>query len=102
MRIPSAVKVGGMVYAVQRRRKFDSPTQWGRVDHALNTIQLSEHDQHGAPAACENVEQTFMHEILHVVDHVYNSEGLEEDAVERLSHGLYQVLKDNGLLAEGE
>ncbi len=36
-----------------------------------------------------------MHEIVHCVDVNYNRHSLSEEAVDRLSEGLYQVLKDN-------
>ena len=41
------------------------------------------------------IEETFLHEILHTIDTNYNNHSLSEETVDRLSEGLYQVLKDN-------
>ena len=44
--------------------------------------------------------QIFIHELLHAIDYVYNANKFkDDDTIERLSQGLYQVLKDNKLYA---
>ncbi len=43
------------------------------------------------------MEETFLHEIIHVVNHVYCCGVLGEAEVRQMSIGLYQVLQDNEL-----
>lgn len=45
----------------------------------------------------ETRESTLIHEIIHQINLDYNI-GLSEKNIERFEAGLYQVLKDNGLL----
>ena len=74
MKIPKKIKVAGHYYKVIRICKY--------------------YNSKRARAKSE-VEETLLHEILHVVDKNYNNNSLTEKAINRLSNGLYQVLKDN-------
>lgn len=58
-----------------------------------NLITLSENQ------AEENVEETFLHEILHIVSEGMNTE-LSEKQVIQISTGLYSVFKENKLKME--
>ena len=44
------------------------------------------------------IEETFLHEVIHSVDLIYNGGRLKEETVRQLAQGLYQVLNDNGML----
>jgi len=86
MIIPDTVKVGGYVYKVIRDKKLAKLN--GEANHEKLTIHLDK-------GLLKQVEEgTFIHEILHVVDSVFNNNSLTEAQVERLSEGLYQVIKE--------
>lgn len=101
MKIPKELKVGGRVYKVLYPHVFVETNFYGLANHVSNTISIAARGEGGESVANENIEQTFLHELLHCVDVVYNNHDLTEDVVTRLAEGLYQVLKDNKLLAEG-
>ena len=100
MKIPKKIKVGGKTYTVVQGYQFmDSDYQLGRVCHGTLRILLSDKTASGEPLARANVEEVFLHELLHCVDYAYNAGGLGEDTTDGLAQGLYQALNDNGLLA---
>lgn len=45
----------------------------------------------------EKLDEIFLHEVLHRINDVYNTEKLNEETIIRISEGLMQVLKDNKL-----
>lgn len=99
MIIPKKLKVGGHTYQIVQGYQFQERIDLtGQADHSLLTIRLGDRDQNGALKPRSKVEATFIHELLHCVDDIYNSSKLEEVLVDRLAEGLYQVLNDNGLL----
>ena len=98
MRIPKKVKVGGHWYKVHIgyifKERFDRS---GDTDSDIKEIRIAK-ETLGVPLPKSQVEQVFIHEILHAIDWVYNSDELEEKQIKRLAEGLYQVLKDNKML----
>ena len=42
-----------------------------------------------------DIERTIYHEIIHVIDGIYNNESLTEKETDRFAAGLQQVLGDN-------
>ena len=94
MKIPNKLKVGGHEYKVQITKTYDEAkgyNNWGRTNHAKLKIYIdSEINQ-------SKKEETFIHELLHTVDHHIGSI-LKEDQVNRISNSLYQVIKDNKLI----
>lgn len=100
MRIPEKVKVGGKAYTVVQGHQFtDEGYQLGRVCHGTLRILLNDKAENGELLARATLEETFLHELVHCVDYVYNACSLSESATDSLGQGLYQVLNDNGLLA---
>lgn len=98
--LPKSVKVGGHTYRVLFPYGFRERTDLaGQTDHQLLEMRIAEVDSSGNVRAPTTVEETFIHELLHAVDRVYNGHSLSEEQVMRLSEGLYQTLKDSGLLA---
>ena len=99
MKIPKKIKVGGHIYDVDTnyffKERFD---RCGSSDHQQKEIKITKIDTGGRPRHISDVEVTFIHELLHCVDEVYNANSLEEKSVSVLAEGLYQVLKDNKLL----
>ena len=99
MEIPKKLKVGGHIYNVDTDYSFvERSDRYGHSDHAMKEIKITPVDSNGKKRHESGIEETFIHEILHCVDEVYNAHNLEEGTVERLSQGLYQVLKDNDLI----
>lgn len=98
MIIPVRLKVGAHVYEVDAAYTFKESTELaGQANHQTRHIRVAPLTQAGEPRPRSNIEQTFMHEVLHCVDLVYNAHALSEETIERLSEGLYQVFADNGL-----
>lgn len=94
MRIPESVRIAGSEYAIKKEDivRREDQLLYGFIDFNGNTISLSNTD------ACGNDTQriTLLHEILHGICLHYGIKlEDEEDAVERLAFGLYQVLRDN-------
>lgn len=99
MKIPKQLKVGGHIYKVNKSYKFkERSDRIGYSDRLLLQINITPFDGTGFHLKKSKVEEAFFHELLHCVDDIYNAGKLGEDATERLSNGLYQVLKDNNLL----
>ena len=103
MKIPKRLKVGGKVYTVLFPHTFTERSDVaGLTCPGTLIIRVSGVvSATGEKKSREAIEETFLHELLHAVDHAYNAGALDEPTIVRLSEGLYQVLKDNGLLAEG-
>jgi len=98
--IPDHLTVGGHNYKVIRDYKFrEREDIEGQADHGFKEIRLAESNI-GGVFKHTRVEENFMHELLHCVDHVYNAQKMEEETVTRISQGLYQVLKVNDMFAE--
>jgi hypothetical protein len=96
MKIPSKVKVGGFTYKVIKNYKFkEDSTLCGQTDNSLLEVRISYIDISGEKRKEEKIEEIFLHEILHLVNQIYNANKLDEETVTRLTMGLYQVLKDN-------
>lgn len=90
MKIPKEVKIGGLTYKVIQNYIFTERVDLrGQCDNTAQEIRLM------GKISQESIEQTFFHELLHAIDNVYNAYKLDDDTTERLSQGLYQVLKDN-------
>jgi len=95
MKIPDKIKVAGQVYKVVWDDEFLSNEGFiGFACHNRLTIFLCK-IYRGEKLAKSIIEENLLHEILHTVDVNYNNHSLDEKTVDRLSEGLYQVLKDN-------
>ena len=95
MKIPDKLKVGGQVYKVVWDDKLLSNEDCiGLARHNQLTIYLCKIFR-GGKLAKTIIEENLLHEIIHTVDVTYNNHSLDEKTVDRLSEGLYQVLKDN-------
>ncbi len=98
MKIPASVKIGPYTYAVvyeeQIRADNDSRLK-GQADHMALTIRLA------AGMAREHTEETFLHELLHCIECVYEMR-LKEREIGLFSVGLLAALRDNGLLREDD
>ena len=98
MNIPLSLKIGGHEITVIPEYVFrERGDLCGQADCITNEIRLQRFPE--ATLDCTAYYQTFIHEVLHFIDKVYNSNKLvnDDDMVERLSQGIYQVFKDNKL-----
>jgi len=96
MKIPPSIKVGGHTYTVSFVEKlWMREGNLGQARH--NTDQIIELEVALHP---EQTAATFLHEVMHVVDRVYNKGSLSEDAIDAMAEGLFQVLSDMGITFE--
>ena len=100
LRIPSKLKVGGTTYKIIKDYKFIERFDLiGQIENLKCEIRLQSNDGSGKFNHDRKL-QIFIHELLHAIDYVYNANKFkDDDTIERLSQGLYQVLKDNKLYA---
>ena len=95
MKIPDKIKVAGHWYKVEWNDEWLNDNGYvGYSFHNKLLIFLCKIFR-GDKLSKSIIEETLLHEIVHCVDTNYNNHSLSEEAVNRLSEGLYQVLKDN-------
>lgn len=95
--IPKSVRVAGCEYTVEFVESLPNQGSLGMTDFVEQKILLAER-VNGQEITEENIELTFVHELLHAIWDKYMP--MEEDTTEQervvraLSTGLYQVIKD--------
>lgn len=91
MRITDTVKIGGIVYDVEKQSLIDNdPNCQGQIEFAEQRITLRGDLDHDKDFA----KEVFLHEILHgIFEHC----GLKhnENMIHSLSLALYMVIEDN-------
>ena len=95
MKIPNSIRIGGVEYEIQMSDIVRIGTElcYGAIDYTESVIHLSEGDSKGHQHQCV----TLWHEILYgIFNHASMKVENEEEIVEVLSKGIYQVLQDNG------
>ena len=95
MKIPESIRIGGVEYKItfEKNCRFDNKIAYGVIDYDNAVITLSENDGVDHQHRCI----TLWHEILHGIrEHANFAIEDEENVVEILSRGIYQVLQDNG------
>ncbi len=95
MKIPNSVRIGGIEYAIEHKENVRNGKQlcYGVIHYDDSTITLSTSDGAGHQQQC----LTLWHEILHGIwEHASHHIADEEEVVEIISKGIYQVLQDNG------
>jgi hypothetical protein len=93
MQITDTVKVGGLTYIVERKNECceTNSNVDGRVLYDKQVIRIKHDD------GSDYSKLVFLHEIIHAIFNFANIEQ-DEDTVERLTNGLYMVMKDNPLI----
>lgn len=95
MKIPESVRIGGIEYPIVYVENLNNGVNlaYGHIDYDNSVIELSDTSGVSHQRRCI----TLWHEILHGIR---NHAGLEieneEEVVDVLSRGIYQVLQDNG------
>ena len=95
MKIPTSVRIGGVDYEIQKHEvvRIGNDLCYGSIDFTESVIKISDGDSRGHQHQCI----TLWHEILHgIINHACLRVENEEEIVEALSKGIYQVLQDNG------
>lgn len=92
MQIPGKIKIGGLIFTVEEkfnevRDKNQSGSSCGNTQEIIIDKDISQ----------QLKETTFIHEIIHQIDFVYNI-GLEHQQVYQLETGLYSFIKDNPII----
>ena len=94
LKLPKQVKIAGLTYEIQLKDDIHQKEGLsGDARYTEQVIRIQSRDYHH-----ETVEQTFVHEVVHVLDHIYLNDKLTEDQVDALANGIYAFLKDNNLL----
>ena len=100
MKIPKTIKIGGHEVLVNSdSKRFSKDLELddlcGKTFIGSEVILINRH------TICRSQqEESFLHEIIHhILFHAgWNDETINEQLVQSLAAGLYQVLKDNNLL----
>ena len=94
MNIPNSVRIGGVEYAIEEVEiaRLGPNLCYGTIDYTGSTIELSTMDDASHQHKCI----TLWHEILHgLFEHACVHPEDEEEIVDVLGKGIYQVLQDN-------
>ena len=96
MKIPKKIRIAGHNYKILWDDKGLSK-KWliGNMNNDFKEIRLCKYYKSSRARAKSEIEETFIHEIMHGIDKHYNNSSLSEKVLDRLSTGLYQVISDN-------
>ncbi len=92
--VPKTIQVGGFgvtVDFVNHDMDLHSRRRYGESDFVVKLIKV---ESRYSP---EQTSQTFIHELLHQVDDIYNNDALGDECIDRLAQGLWQVFKQLGI-----
>lgn len=95
MKIPGSIRIGGIDYVIEYgdNLRIGNEICYGIISYNDCTITISTSDSNSHQHKCI----TLWHEILHgIFEHACLHPENEEQVVEILSKGIYQVLQDNG------
>jgi len=94
--IPSTIKIGGMDYTVEEKENEVRDKGRSGYSNANNQSIVVDKDM---PQQLK--ETTFIHEVLHQIDYVYNIE-LSHKQVYMLEAGIYAFIKNNPSILSNE
>lgn len=93
--IPASIKIGGFDYRIEKSESHNKELQedncWGEHSEKQRRIWFD------SSASPQQISQTFIHEIIHAVDAVYQGRKLTEDSIHAVANGLLQVLEQLGI-----
>jgi hypothetical protein len=92
--IPKKVKIAGFIVPVRIAKKIKGG-YIGQAHYEGNKILLAQNTKYNKISS-QAMHECFCHEILHHISVRYSVK-LSESQIEKLSEGLYQVIKDNKL-----
>ena len=93
-KIPSKVKIGGLEYNISIEENMTRDrARYGESCGNKHEIKID-------PSSSQQLQETtFIHEILHQIDFVYNID-LKHEQVYALEAGIYAFLKSNSLVTD--
>jgi hypothetical protein len=92
--IPPTITIGAhTIETIQDHLFVERTDVLGTFSLAQNTIRVASVDGSGVPMSRTAIEQVWCHEVVHAIDAIYNGRKLDEDTTERLSQGVYQVVR---------
>ena len=93
--IPKKLQVAGFTYKIEQdahaSRELDRKSCYGDTQESSLTLRI---DGHQSP---QLKSHTFIHEVLHIVDEIYNNHDMTEAEIHSIGHGLSQVLEQLGV-----
>lgn len=99
MKIPNKLKIGGRIYKVFYPHKFKDSLapHYGLHDAGGQTIKIAKKDEFGENRNKESIYHTFLHEVIHAIDNVYNGGRLSawekgEETIDSIAEGIMQIL----------
>lgn len=87
MKIPSKIKIGGIMYDVKFVNDDEIDARFAEIDYPTDTISIKK------ILSQNQKEAAFFHEMLHAINSKMN-----ESTIEFMAQMIYQVMKDNHLL----
>lgn len=91
IKVPATLQVVGKVYKCLFDHKLRDAGCNGRTDWDAYEIMLN------PVTSQQQKEETYFHEILHAVDRHCNYNSLDDKAIDALSEGLYQSIRQLGI-----
>ncbi len=89
--LPSTIKIGGFDYEIKVDGETDTllidNDNWGEHSGRQRLLRIK------STAPPQQFSKTFIHEILHAIDLVYQNGKLSNEEVSAISNGLLQVLE---------
>lgn len=101
MIIPEKLKIGGFIWTIEESEDVSREgNAYGSTHHSTQKIYI---DPKATP---QKKEHTVLHEIMHALwwqsglgeRYKGDKNHTEEEVIQALAHGMYQVLKDNNLI----
>jgi hypothetical protein len=97
MKIPDKVKINGIIYDIKLEKpncnSITEATLWGNINYKECKIVLDK------TLSEQKLWQVLFHEIIHgIADETHIK--VDEDDIDRVSNGFFQVMKDNNLLKD--
>ena len=93
--LPEMIKVGGFNYTIKVDAENDTlltdNDSWGEHSGRQRVLRIL------STAPEQQFSKTFIHEVLHAIDMVYQSNKLNDEEVSAISNGLLQVLEELGI-----
>lgn len=91
MKIPKAVKIGGIIYTVKtgvdRLQKGDG--YCAEIDYFKCTMEISKN------SSKQKAERDFLHEVVHAIEDNLGYKDSDEKRVDEMAGALYQLIVDN-------
>lgn len=100
-RIPKKIKAAGMIFEIRYPHEFIERTDIsGRIMFDEEVILISDTAESGKKATKGHAFRVFWHELAHILDKVYCSEGLgtevdKETLIDGIGIGIAQIITDN-------